>query len=799
MRPARFTMAPLALATTITVALTTGWPSTSHAQSSATTAATVSIDIPSQPLGQALNELARQADLQLSFPAALVAGKTAPAVAGRLSIEQALGRLLAGNGLTAEVNGRTVVVKQAPRTTSEADNALPSVRVSAQALSSDSALRHLSKATTAGALGSKSVLETPFSMTVVDSEDIVERGAKSISQIFANDASVYTSTASSTTDWWGTQIRGMGVRNSYIDDIPMMLYWGGDFPAEIIESVTALKGLTGFMYGFGEPGGALSYELKRPKKTNETTLTLGYRDRSLRSAHLDSSHVLGEELAARVNLAIEEGTAYNESKINRTVASLAVDKRFGASVNWFSTLAYENNRTAEEPMSFYFSQYADSEGKLPRVTYDHDTLHVDKSYYKAETLLATTGVQWQINDQWNLKYQVGASRKTHYSNKSFAYLLNREGDYAGYAYNFANQLNTLFTQAMLKGQLELGGIKHDIVTGLGLQRSKDKDPAEWYWEPDFNGNIYQKQPFEFTRTPDFSLVKPGQDARQMYAFASDTVHLNDRWQALVGLRYTDFQLKDVDGNPAVDSGYGTQELSPTLALIYKADARTRVYGSYIEAMEPGSRVGAAYANEGDILSATVSKQYEIGIKHDGAELDYTAAVFRVERSNQQPVERGEPRPELTQDGLVIYQGLELSGAYQFTRNLNLGLSAVYLDASIEKTDDPALEGKVPAFAPKWQIVSHAQYRVPGVRGLKLHGNVRYFGRSYASEANTLSVPDRTIANVGFSHDFRMHNHDWTLFGNVYNVLNTKYWAGGGWSQGTIGEARNVSLALRCQF
>ena len=81
----------------------------------------------------------------------------------------------------------------------------------------------------------------------------------------------------------------------------------------------------------------------------------------------------------------------------------------------------------------------------------------------------------------------------------------------------------------------------------------------------------------------------------------------------------------------------------------------------------------------------------------------------------------------------------------------------------------------------------------------MHGNARYFGKSYASDDNTLSVPDRTIVNAGFTQEFRMQNQDWTLICNVYNLLNTKYWAGGGWSQGTMGEARNLSLALRTQF
>lgn len=800
MRPARFTPAPLALAAAITVALAPGLATPARAQSGSAAAAPIAIDLAPQPLGQALNELARQANLQMSFPAALVAGKNAPAVSGRLTVQQAVDRLLAASGLTADVQGSSVVVKPAPPAEAASEPTLPAIKVTAQTGSSP--LGYLAKDSAAGALGNKALLDTPFSITVVDSNEITERGAKSIGQIFVNDASVYTPTASSTTDWWGTQIRGMPVRNSYIDDIPMLLYWGGDFPTEIVESVSALKGLTGFMYGFGEPGGALSYQLKRPKKADETTVSLGYRNSSLFSAHVDTSRHLADDLAVRANLATEQGTAYNESEIDRTVASLAVDKKFGTSLNWFTTLAYEDNENRGEPMQFYFSRYdaAGSGGRLPSVTHDYDDINVDNSYYRTETLLASTGLQWQINDQWNLKYQVGLTRKEHRSNKTFAYLLNQAGDYQGYAYNFAGKLDNLFTQAILQGTVTTGALKHEIVGGMGLQRSKEKWGNDWYWSNDFDGNIHQEQTFRITRAPDFSLGPVSLDARQTYAFVSDTVHFDERWQAIVGLRFTDYRLKDLDGDPANDSSYEARETSPTLALIYKLDARTRLYGSYIEGLEPGTRISPPYANAGDVLGATVSKQYEVGVKHESGDLDYAAALFRVERSNQMDVLRGTDR-YLTQDGLLVYQGLEFSGAYQFTKDLNLGLGAIYLDATIDKvsSESAALEGNKPAYAPRWQVVGNAQYRVPGIAGLKLHGNVRYFGASYTGEDNTLTIPDRTVANAGLSYDFRMQNHDLTLLLNVYNLFNTRYWAGGGWSSGNIGESRNISLGLTAQF
>ncbi len=806
MRSARFTPAPLALAVALSVALAVGHAPLVHAQSGSTAGAPpVSIKIPAQPLGQAINTLARQAKLRMSFPAALVVGKTAPAVSGKMTARQALDRLLAGSGLTASIEGSAVVVQQTPtpvNAPAQAETMLPTVTVTAGVASQDSPLAYLSRNASTGALGEKVVLDTPFSITVVDSDEIVERGAKSIGQIFVNDASVYTPTSSSTTDWWGTQIRGLQVHNSYIDDIPILLHWGGDFPTEVIDSVAALKGLTGFMYGFGDPGGALSYQLKRPKKENETTLDIGYRNPSLLSAHLDMSHKLGDELAIRANVATEQGTAYNESHLDRTVASLAIDKQFGASLKWFTTLVHEDSKNTGEPIQFYFDSYdfVGSDGKLPSVTYDYDDINVDNSYYQTKTLLAATGLQWQIDDLWNLKYQAGFSRKDHQSNKSFAYLLNIAGDYEGYAYNFAGRLETIFTQAILQGTATTGGIKHEIIGGLGLQRSKDTWSNEWHWSNDFNGNIYQEQTFRTTRTPDFSLASLYSDSSQLYAFASDTVHFNAHWQALLGLRFTHYKWKDLDGDPTLDSGYDTRKTSPTLALIYKPDDQTSLYGSYVEALEPGSLVSAPYANAGEVLGATVSKQYEVGIKHTSDGIDYTAALFRIERANQMDVLRGADR-YLTQNGLVTYQGMELSGAYQFTRNLNIGLGGIYLDGVISKVsaDNAAIEGNDPAYAPQWQYVINAQYQVPGIKGLKLHGNARYFGESYTSDDNTLKVPGRTVVNAGFSHDLKIHNQDWMLIGNVYNLLNAKYWAGGGWSQGNIGEARNFALSLRTQF
>lgn len=84
-------------------------------------AAEQSYQIPAGDLGGALAEFATQAHLQVMYSPELVKGKRAQAIAGALSAETALQRLLDGSGLVAEkINETTFVLKSA--TTHNASN-----------------------------------------------------------------------------------------------------------------------------------------------------------------------------------------------------------------------------------------------------------------------------------------------------------------------------------------------------------------------------------------------------------------------------------------------------------------------------------------------------------------------------------------------------------------------------------------------------------------------------------------------------------------------------------------------------
>jgi iron complex outermembrane receptor protein len=118
------------------------------------------------------------------------------------------------------------------------------------------------------------------------------------------------------------------VRNYFIDDAPIVTYWGGDYPLEAVETVEALKGATGFMYGFGAPGGAISYHTKRPTMEPLLSTEVGFRGQSVATGHIDAGGPIGDTgIGYRANLAGAKGKEYNESNIERGLASLAVVAR----------------------------------------------------------------------------------------------------------------------------------------------------------------------------------------------------------------------------------------------------------------------------------------------------------------------------------------------------------------------------------------------------------------------------------------------------------------------------------------
>ncbi len=649
----------------------------------------------------------------------------------------------------------------------------------------------LEESVSSGALGSRKILDTPFSITVIDDAEIQRRQVNSVAQLFVNDSSIFSSAPSATTNWWATQIRGIGVRNFYVDDVPFMMSWGGEMPLEPMERVDALKGLTGFMYGFGAPGGAISYRTRQPTAETTASTSLQYRSSSVFNGQVDAGGRVGsdDQFGYRANLVGEYGEAYNSADVNRGLASLALDYRITDGLQWFATAMYQYSKLENEPLHFYLDTFQGA--ALPSTTDDYEKLIVRGSFYETDTFVGSTGIKWQINDAWRSSLTGGYAEQDHRSNRAFADLLNEAGDYDGWIYNFAQRSGFYIAQALAEGTVVTGPVRHELVFGASYERELTQPSLAYTFENEFAGNIYQQQTYTVDDVHP-ALASFSRDDRQLAVFVSDTLHFGDHWQAMAGVRYTDYEVVDRDHNPAVDSSYQTEAYSPTYALIFKPTQQVSFYGSVVEAMEKGVRVGSTYANAGELLEPTISTQYEVGAKLELPRLSFTTAAFRVEQAARIDEIRDGLR-YLTQDGLTVYDGIEATGSFSVTPNVRLGMGVTYLDAAIERVSpqNQAIEGHVPAGVQDWQAVASIDYRVPQVAGLSLFGNVRYYDDAYYDTGNRIVIPSRTLANVGLQYRTEVAGRRMVVTGTLNNLFNDLHW-----EMNSFGEDRNAALGVQ---
>lgn len=208
-----------------------------------------------------------------------------------------------------------------------ADASLPQITVSDSSEKPSQAAKISS-----GALGSRAEIDTPFSVKAVTVEEIEDRQANSLGEILKYDASVLNGSSSNNEHPATVSIRGLRIDNlnGYKVDGLANVNRGTELPLEMFERVEVLKGLGGFMYGFGAPGGIVNYVSKRP--TEDTTLSadFGYEGTSVYKEHVDAGGRFGDEqrFGYRLNLVNQKGdTAADSGKMDRSALGLALDAR----------------------------------------------------------------------------------------------------------------------------------------------------------------------------------------------------------------------------------------------------------------------------------------------------------------------------------------------------------------------------------------------------------------------------------------------------------------------------------------
>lgn len=625
-----------------------------------------------------------------------------------------------------------------------------------------------------GALGTRSDLETPFSTRVVAQQELEDRQVKSLGKVFAEDAAVMSLGDTYSFNAYSINVRGIPLDdyNGYkINGLPFYMTTV-ELPVESFESIQLLKGASGFMYGFGAPGGIINFVTKKPTDTFTFGADVGYSSDGVFSEHIDTGGRFGPQsmFGYRFNITHEQGDTYNGSHVLRNSESLSLDARLTNSLTWTFDGLYQSRKVDGGIQDVTLSDYTGT--SVPRAPSGRTNLSAyGDTFFNSNVYFLSSGLHWQIDPVWKASIDYSHSKDERNYSGQWLDLLNPQGDFDTDLNRSRGSSIYDVVQATLEGKFSTGPIDHQVVLGASEQwLTKKTVPSSLYTDIGSN-NLYDPiTELTWNGTYDYSQQYNNFNSQQKSLFASDTLSFLKYWSILAGIRYTSYHQTSWNAPGTAGTSYTQTPVTPTLALMFRPRSDLLFYASYVEALEDGGTAAEGYANANQVLDPLKSKQYEVGVKYDGRTVGASAALFRIERG----AEYGNAQNVYVSNGKERIDGLELDGHVNLPAGFRVAASTAWEAGKYSETEADLVGNRIEGI-PRWQATLQVSDRIPGLNGVTANAEAHYYSSMMADANNQYVLPSFTLFNAGLSYRTMIGGHGVTLRAEVDNIFNRHYW------------------------
>ncbi|WP_233140549.1 TonB-dependent siderophore receptor [Acetobacter sp. DsW_063] len=658
----------------------------------------------------------------------------------------------------------------------------------------------------AGALGNRSILDTPFSITSVNAATIQSRQATDINAVFNVDPSItIANSGNGAASGSSFKIRGLSVDvlNGYKVDGLAIPYWSIDLPVENFESISAIKGASAFMYGFGAPGGVIDFEIKKPHGDKTLSLEAGYRSDAVFRQMIDAGGTIVDNgrLRYRFSFANEIGTLPNNAETRRDGFTLAFDGRITDNLHWDASLFYM--KTLQENMINTLA-ISSNVTSMPSVS-GRTQFGAEGSWKTNDMKIVTAGLRWDLNENWSSRLSYRYSSLDEDFPGTIMTLEDNSGNYKDNAFFIERAWWYNQIQEILQGHIMTGSLRHDIVAGVSWESQiYDTDANASSNVTVSTGNIFSDIPsFINANASGLTSYLPSQhyhprlykyiDYEQTSPFISDTMTWR-RWSLLAGARYTSYSENDYAATGSQTAAHRNNPITPIFALTYKIDPGFNVYFSYVRAMQSGGQAPAGTLNYNQAFAPMESTNYEVGAKVARSNWSLTGALFRLDTDTAYT----NAQNYYVEDGVARYQGAEIQGGMALTKRLTLSGGLTYLSARYLKAAPGYVGHHVEGTAP-FQATAQLHWRVPHLEGLSLDAYFRYVDSMYDGASNALSLPSYRVWDIGANYITPVGKHRLTLRAMIRNLGGERYWITYGNMDAFPGDPRTVSLSARLDF
>ncbi|MES2007683.1 MAG: TonB-dependent receptor [Pseudomonadota bacterium] len=762
-------------------------------------------NVPTGPLGEALNAYATAAGVKLTVDASLLQGRNSQGLSGSYSVREGFTELLRGHGLQAvrEANGRYTLSRTAQQTQSPAAESgvtLPAVTVQASSAIDAYAGGQVASGSRVGLLGDKDFMETPFSTISYTDKFIEDRQAKDITDVIAaTDPTVFSN---GVTGAWSENysIRGFASNTS---DITI----GGLFgmapyyrtTPEMFERIEVLKGPSALLNGMppgGSVGGTVNLVPKRAGDEPLTRLTATYMSNAQFGGHVDLGRRFGEnkQFGIRFNGVYRDGEgAVNRQEKKTRFASLGLDWR-GERARVSADLYTSDDRVNGVTRGINLAPGV----AVPKPPRPETLLNPDWSFVNTKDKGAIVRGEFDVSEQLTAYAAIGTSRTNYkYNGTMSAQVLNAAGDVRHSMGQLAFDIEKTSGEAGLKGKLQTGSVKHQWALNVTHYSDTERDYGRRSVPgADWTTNIYNAVwgPAAEMRWPPTLHTETRLTS---YGVADTLSFAQDRVQLTLGVRHQE-ALTDTFSltTGARSARYDASAMTPAAALLVKATNHISVYSNYIEGLSKGQTAPATAANAGELFPPSKTKQKEIGLKLDLGEFAHTVSLYEIERpSSYTDISTN----VFSFGGEQRNRGVEWGFFGSPLRGVRLMGGIAYVDPKLTKTAGGVNQGKQATGVPKLQGKLGVEWDTSAVLGLTLTANATAVSKQYISADNSLSVPGHTVYDLGARYATQVSSHPLTMRASVTNVTNKAYWGMPLLSSLAMGAPRTFMLSATMDF
>jgi iron complex outermembrane receptor protein len=626
-----------------------------------------------------------------------------------------------------------------------------------------------------GPLGTTPILDTPYSVSVL-THDLIENSQA----INFKDVSKYLPLVQyqeqQGPDILRPQTRGMqggNFQNSRLDGMQMFVTVANAL--EQFEQIEVVNGVTSSLYGPANPSGMFNFVSKRPTDYDLRQLTATYSSNGIVTGKMDFGGRIDSRgvFSYRLNALFGEGDGWvDHSHQRRALGDLGIDVR-----PWehgVLELNYSNYSLTNKGYPGWFT-YGEKIVLPPAP--DPTRVGYGQSYAGVDLITRTLTARFKqdFGSTWHFVAGVLNQDASRNINTPVNNLTNNAGDYvSSFANGFAPRFIMNSNVAYLNNTFSAWGWGHDLTFGTAGYKARSfsvRNPATP--ASVLLGTASIAAPVIFPEPPqgppNVLDNYESSDAYQQGVNINDTIRFSERWSTHLGVSQDWFKTDNFNSKRVLTSEYSDQGASPTASLMYKPAANMMTYFTWASSLQAGDLAPAHTVNAGQSLPPYRSTEYEVGYKAFLANINLTAALFRIER----PFANINGATKVFGiNGQQVNRGLELSAVGQLVHGLTIYGGLTLLDARLENTPLVTTDDRYYVGAPKVKGNVLLEYAIAPVPGLTATFNYQFSGDRAGNDSNSFWVAGYNLFDLGVR--YTSNRFTWRLA--VDNIFDRSYWS-----------------------